>query len=565
MNNLIRFGMALLTTTLCYGDLAQGADNAELEARNFVQAFEAKLKPLAIESGRLLFDAVTSGDPALYERSSVASLALKALYSDRSDFATVKRLRESVKITDPELKRMLDIMYLGFLGNQIDPNLMHEITDRETALERKFNTYRVKVGERELNDNQVDSILRHSTNSAELEAVWKASRNIGSEIQAQVVELTNLRNQTARSLGFANFFEMQLKLGEQEPTEIIALFDQLDSLTREPFAALKEQIDSALTMMYGISKEQILPWHYQNRFFQEAPHIYDVDLNSYYQGKDPVEISRRYYAGIGLPVDSILAHSDLYERPGKYQHAQCMDIDREGDVRIICNVRPDYYWTNTMLHELGHAVYDYYYEPNQTWLLRGAAHSLTTEAIANFFGRLASNSDWLAGEVGIPKAEAERAAAECRKTLRLEQLVFGRWAQVVVRFEREMYTNPDQDLNSLWYNLVEKYQNLPRIEGRDEPDWAAKIHIALYPCYYHNYVLGELLASQFAAKIAKDVVNTNDPSGGGFCENTAIGRYFIENVFHPGSRYRWDEMIERATGEKLTPKYYARQFVEGSR
>jgi peptidyl-dipeptidase A len=30
----------------------------------------------------------------------------------------------------------------------------------------------------------------------------------------------------------------------------------------------------------------------------------------------------------------------------------------------------------------------------------------------------------------------------------------------------------------------------------------------------------------------------------------------------PGARYKWNDMIERATGEKLTAKYYAKQFVQ---
>jgi peptidyl-dipeptidase A len=29
----------------------------------------------------------------------------------------------------------------------------------------------------------------------------------------------------------------------------------------------------------------------------------------------------------------------------------------------------------------------------------------------------------------------------------------------------------------------------------------------------------------------------------------------------PGMRYEWNEMIEKATGEKLTAKYYASQVV----
>jgi len=35
-----------------------------------------------------------------------------------------------------------------------------------------------------------------------------------------------------------------------------------------------------------------------------------------------------------------------------------------------------------------------------------------------------------------------------------------------------------------------------------------------------------------------------------------------KNIFAPGMTYKWNDMIERATGERLTAKYYALQFVE---
>ncbi|PWB76095.1 peptidase M3 [candidate division GN15 bacterium] len=557
-------GFVLMMTFLAIAcPTAGAADNDNQSAQVFLQEFEARVRPLSVAESQAFYDAVTSGDSAAYEKSTATALALQAVYTDPATFARIRAMREAGTVTDPRLKRMLDILYLGFLGNQTDTTLLRQLVERENALEQKFNTYRVRLGDRELNDNQVDSILRYSTNSAELEAVWKASREIGREILPQVQELTRLRNRIARALGFADFYDMQFKLGEQDPAEVLAIFDQLDSLTREPFATLKGQIDSALARRYGISIADLRPWHYQNRFFQEAPRIYEVNLDKFYEGKDPVAISREYFAGIGLPVDSIVAHSDLYERPGKYQHAQCVDIDRVGDVRVICNVRPDYYWMNTMLHELGHAVYDYYYDPSLPWLLHGAAHSLTTEAVANFFGRLASNPQWLTQMAGVPQDQVDKISPDCRRTLRLEQLVFSRWAQVVVRFERDMYANPDQDLNALWYRLVEKYQGLAPLAGRNEPDWAAKIHIALYPAYYHNYVLGELLASQFAATIGREVLNSNEPFNAGFTNDGRIGQFFIDKVFHPANSYRWDEMIERATGEKLTARYFARQFVEG--
>jgi peptidyl-dipeptidase A len=217
---------------------------------------------------------------------------------------------------------------------------------------------------------------------------------------------------------------------------------------------------------------------------------------------------------------------------------------------------------NTMLHEFGHAVYDKNIDTTLPFILRDPAHTFTTEAIAMIMGRFSSNPQWLKDMAGISEEEKMKIAETCFKTLRLEQLVFSRWAQVMYRFEKEMYKNPDQDLNKLWWDLVEKYQMMKRPEGRNEPDWATKIHIATYPCYYHNYLLGELLASQLYYYIVGNVIKSDDYKFQSFAGNREVGNYLKEKIFMPGSRWYWNEMVEKATGEKLTAKYYAKQFVD---
>ena len=49
-----------------------------------------------------------------------------------------------------------------------------------------------------------------------------------------------------------------------------------------------------------------------------------------------------------LPIDDVLARSDLYEKPKKSPHAFCTDIDREGDVRVLGNIVPNEYWMGTV-------------------------------------------------------------------------------------------------------------------------------------------------------------------------------------------------------------------------
>ena len=88
-------------------------------------------------------------------------------------------------------------------------------------------------------------------------------------------------------------------------------------------------------------------------------------------------------------MEQVLGRSDNFERPGKNQHAFCVHIDREGDVRTLNNIQPTIKWLETVLHELGHAVYEYRFDPSLPWLLKEPPHMITTEAMALLAGRQA--------------------------------------------------------------------------------------------------------------------------------------------------------------------------------
>ena len=71
----------------------------------------------------------------------------------------------------------------------------------------------------------------------------------------------------------------------------------------------------------------------------------------------------------------------------------------------------------------------------------------------------------------------------------------------MTNFERALYADPEADLAATWWELVSRYQLLTPPEGRDAPDWAAKIHVACAPVYYHTYLYGNLVASQLRATL----------------------------------------------------------------
>ena len=286
-----------------------------------------------------------------------------------------------------------------------------------------------------------------------------------------------------------------------------------------------------------------------------------LNLDDYYVKIDVKDISDKYFACVGLPVDDILARSDLYDKEGKNPHAFAEDVDRHGDVRILCNLNNDERWMETQLHELGHAVYFKYHDMSEPYLLREPAHSFTTEAAAMFFGRLSRNPAWMQEMLGLSDAERAEVAEVADKYLEFGQILFARWAMVMYNFEKQVNADPDQDLNNLWWDMVEKYQFVNRPDDQADAGWASKLHFTVAPCYYHNYMLGELLASQWHHYIVKNILKLDSAEDVSYVNEPKVGRYFRNEVFGPGAVYEWNEMIRRSTGEKLTPKYFVEQFV----
>jgi peptidyl-dipeptidase A len=526
------------------------------EARAFIAEHERTVRPLERAAGLAWWNANVSGRDDDFKAKENAQNRLDAVLSDHSRFERLKAIKAGT-LEDQTLARQIQVLYLMYLEKQVDPELLRQITAKANLIEKTFNGYRARVNGREMTDSEVRKVLKETRDSALRKAVWEGSKGVGPVVEADLKALVKLRNQAAHKLGFADYHKLQLYLNEQTQEQVLALFDELDTLTREPFRKLKLEVDAWLADQSGLPIDELRPWHYHDPFFQEAPAIFAADFDSVYAKADILKLCRDFYAGMGLPIDDVIARSDLYEKPGKSPHAFCTDIDRSGDVRVLANIVPNEYWMGTMLHELGHSVYSSKNIPHDVpYVLRTEAHILTTEGIAMLFERFSKDADWLqAMGVSVPDpASFDRAGA---RMLRAKLLVFSRWAQVMFRFEKGLYGNPDQDLNALWWDLVERYQLVHRPDGRTAPDYASKIHIVSAPAYYHNYLMGELFANQVLHAIARDVFGGVDPAKVSFVGHKGVGDFLKARIFTPGRSLDWNRLTKHATGSDLNAKAFA--------
>jgi peptidyl-dipeptidase A len=185
---------------------------------------------------------------------------------------------------------------------------------------------------------------------------------------------------------------------------------------------------------------------------------------------------------------------------------------------------------------------------------------LTTEGVAMMFERFSKSGEWLE-KMGVSVADPKAYSETGAKMRRNQLLIFSRWCQVMLRFEQALYGDSGEDLNNVWWNLVEKYQLIKRPEGRNAPDYGSKIHIVSAPAYYHNYMMGQLFACQVHETIAREVLHSSDPPHAVYVNNAQVGEFMKQRVFAPGSRLSWNELTRHATGQELNAKAFAAEFT----
>ena len=527
------------------------------EISNYIRQHETTVAPLYKDYSLKFWELSLSGNDEIERALVVAKERYLKVYTNREEFKRLRAWKASGAQLSPIEARELKLIHDSFVPNQIEEAVLRDIVERETQIENLFNTFRADFEGANASDNQLRDILRSEKDISRRRAAWEASKQVGHEAAPQLLELVAIRNREAQTLGYRDYYSMMFELQELDETWVFALFDRLERLSDRAFTEMKSELDATLRRKYGVADAQSHPWLYSDPFFQEFPAAGATEsLDDIFRNSNIEDLTRAHYNSIGLEIDDLLRRADLYEREGKSQHAFCLDVDHEGDIRVLCNIRQNERWMSTMLHEFGHAVYDKYNDGALPYFLRTPAHILTTEAIAMLNGRMSKNPEWLTKVAGLSEADAKRLSASAFKTLRSEMLIFLRWAITLVRFERELYRDPGQDLNRLWWEYVERYQKVTPPGDRNRPDWASKSHLSTSPVYYQNYVLGELMASQLLEHIYRNVVKAESYAG-----NPAAGQFLVEKVFKPGARYEWNEMLRRATGEELNPEHFIKQFV----
>lgn len=514
------------------------------EAERFVSEFEAEVFPAYRSRNLAYWEHSLRSTEESARNLQEKTLVLRKLYEDRERMEQVRRLLQAGNQKD-EISRCLTLLDYGFTANQGDPVLNKRIVELEVELNSVFGRHRPTINGDQMTDNEIERLLQRERNEETRRLAWQASKSIGEKVAPLLLDLVRLRNEKAHAVGYRNYYEMSMALQEINLSWLLKLWEELEKRTKKAYRDLIDELRRATGTFLGRPVSALQPWHLADPFFQRVPPWLVKETHAEV-GAEVVELARQTYADLGMPVDEILERSDLYEKPGKSPHAYCIDIDRKGDIRILANCVPDERWVSTMMHELGHAVYDQYLDSGLPFTLRTPAHIATTEAVALLMGRIVRDSEWRARY--LPERSTDTASAH--QYHRVESLIFQRWVLVMTFFEKALYEEPDRNLEALWWDLVERYQGIQRPQPLPGFSWATKIHLAKSPVYYHNYLLGEIMSWQIERHLLRE---TNKMT---LCGNSEAMMYLKRRLFRYGALRPWGENLEAVLGEKFSVDPY---------
>ena len=254
---------------------------------------------------------------------------------------------------------------------------------------------------------------------------------------------------------------------------------------------------------------------------------------------------------------------------GERMHPVCSTVGPR-DSRPTTNYDFDLFGVISTMHECGHGMYGYSSnEQAVEWGLwggrSGGMHESQSRFTENMIGKSRQFWQYLYPifQSAIPELEAYslddfyNALIRTEPSLRritADELTYN--LHLIIRFELEKDYFEGKitvdDLEELWNQKYEDYLGVRPKNAREgvlqDVHWSSG-HVG----YFQSYTLGDLYGSQLRAKMLEAIPDAYAQIAKG--DVSAVNGWMVENFRQYGLTYTPNELILKATGEKLDAKY----------
>jgi peptidyl-dipeptidase A len=569
-------GAGGVLVTACAGPVENRETDPKLveEVRSFLEDYTTRYVALVTEASEAewaLNTRIVEGDDTNKNRVETANGALADFTGSVEVIEKTRGYLERRDRLEPlQVKQLERILYVAANNPQTVPDRVAARIAREAEQTETLFGFDFRIGGVSVSTNDIDRVLRESSDEAERLAAWEASKEVGRELRDGLVDLVRLRNETVGALGYRDYFDYQVSDYGMTTDEMLASCERFVRETRPLYRELHTWARYELADRYGAEVPDLIPAHWlPNRWGQSWAPLVEVegfDLDSVLKTKEPewlIRQAERFYVSLGFePLPrTFWERSSLYPLPPdapyrKNNHASAWHMDLDRDVRCLQSIEPNRDWYETTHHELGHIYYFLAYSnPDVPPLLREGANRAFHEAVGSLLGMASMQRGFVEGLGLLPEGSAPD---EIRTLLKeaLDQIVFMPWsAGVMTRFEHDLYAGlSPAEYNDRWWDLVRRYQGIapPSPRGEEFCDAATKTHINNDAAQYYDYAISFVLLHQFHDHIAREILEEN-PRDTNYHGRRDVGK-FLDGILRVGATRDWRTVLREAVGEKVSAR-----------
>nr|WP_294851282.1 M2 family metallopeptidase [uncultured Sphingomonas sp.] len=478
-----------------------------------------------------------------------------------------------------DTKRKLDILRNGIvLPAPTTPGAAQELATIQTGLQSQYGKGKGTLNGKPISGSDIEAEmgnLKHTP--AEFSEMWVSWHdNVGAPMKADYVKMTELSNQGAKELGFADTGAMWRSAYDMPPEAFAKDTERMWQEVKPLYMALHTYVRTQINKKYGDAVQPktgpIRADLLGNMWAQEWGNIYPLvapkgagdlgyDIGDLLEKKgdkplDMVKIGEGFYSSLGMaPLPQTFWQRSMFVKPADREvvcHASAWDIDNKDDIRIKMCIKVNSDDFVTIHHELGHNYYQRAYKNQPTLYLNGANDGFH-EAIGDFVA-LSITPQYLVDIGLLNKSAVPSADKDIGLLLRqaMDKVAFLPFGLMIDRYRWGIFDGSIQpaNYNDAWTKMRLEYQGIvpPAERGADRFDAGAKYHIpGSVP--YTRYFLARILQFQFY-KAACDQAGWKGPLHRcSFYGNKAVGAK-LNAMLEMGASKPWPDALEAFTGER---------------
>ena len=507
-------------------------------------SFCKDLEPKSLKANIDCWNFYINSTPENQEKYENSQEDVYKLYRNEDIYKNLQSIQKD-GVSDKHLSKQLDDMVREFDEELNAGDLKKALRNKENDIAAKYNKYVPMIDGQETSNAQISQILQNEKDVSLREKAYTARVKGGDVIADDMVEFVKMRNEFAKTKGYKNFFEYELKESYDVDMDYLqGLLNDVYENAKDINKKLQAENKKELAEEYGIGVDDLRAYHY-GLLLDNNP---AKEINKSLKTKEQVvDIAKKAYLGMGYDVDKMPITLDLFPRKNKNTHGFCFDIQAGKDARILANLTNNTNSIDTLCPELGHCVYHIGISTKLPFLDQNAYPAMT-EAVAMMMGDLQQRENLLKDVV------SDETLDKFKKDLKKTEAKFINRSMLIIDFEKSMYENPDQNLPQLWHDLKVKYTGANEDEELNN-EWATIPHYLSHPAYYQNYFRANLMKAQMYKHLCNEL--------GNITENENTSKYLKDNLFKYGMCMEENELIEKFTGEPLSSKALCETLAEG--